>query len=973
MGDLQLWPQQLDGVSAAEDDHNRPSPLSPSASSSTSRPPNPHHSAIGADAWMQAEQATQEVIHHILPTVVSEQRRKAVVDYVQKLIRGFLNSEISAIFLLKTAVFLLLPSSGSIGILECKYFLSNWYQSIVVGPLATENLKFQRALGAFEGSLLVVFPFGSVPLKTYLPDGDIDLTTVGFPNIEDALAANVRSVLEVQAHNKDAEFEVKDVQLIHAEVKLVKCLVQNIVVDISFNQIGGLCTLCFLEQVDRLIGKDHLFKRSIILIKAWCYYESRILGAQHGLISTYALETLILYIFHLFHSSLHAPLAVSSPNDTGNVLYKFLDYYSKFDWDNFCVSLNGPVSVSSLLELPAETAETDGGNLLLTKEFFRSCVDNFSVAPKGSDSRNFIKKHLNIVDPLRESNNLGRSVSKGNFYRIRSAFTYGAWKLGRLLLLPGKSIANEVNMFFLNTIDRHGSGERPDVQDLIPRCLDGASDLVNGVFVPSAENIEKEHADKQSSESPTTDACIDSGEGNKNIRISSLDGYDDRVPLQRQSSYKQKNVTTLESGGVEVDGVSCVRLIDDAKDLASVSASVSSEISENYSTSVSTSEAGISSFGKDYHVPHSFYVPENENGKDLTSDTINSDNLGSSHTVSFNRASGSPEEMSNSVQLDSCETDSSSSCTSSTSNHGSAFPSESLHFANQAPSVNEWNDTNGSYNVPNKFSDLTGDYEMHFRSLSYARWCQEQITMTYFLPIHQSPTYAYHQSRDAWSRGSMYTPMNANGVTPRPPFSPGYYPINVPFLPNTYGTEPKPRGTGTYFPNTNHRVYKERQYPGRGKNPMTANQFPRPRINGRSDISHDKNLEKGPHEPATQTIPMFGGSGRGRPPVLDIPHSSFRPALKGSPHANGINLPTDYGRLEFGSLGHVSFGTLSLENGNSHSQDSGFSNPALIEQRPAIHSNRERRISSISLQKISTNLSMTAELRSSASQMTSET
>ncbi|KAH0468739.1 hypothetical protein IEQ34_001971 [Dendrobium chrysotoxum] len=64
--------------------------------------------------------------------------------------------QISAIFLLKTAVFLLLPSFGSIGILEFKYFLSNWYQSIVVGPLAAENLKFQRALGAFEGSLLVV-------------------------------------------------------------------------------------------------------------------------------------------------------------------------------------------------------------------------------------------------------------------------------------------------------------------------------------------------------------------------------------------------------------------------------------------------------------------------------------------------------------------------------------------------------------------------------------------------------------------------------------------------------------------------------------------------------------------------------------------------------------------------------------------------------------------------------------------------
>lgn len=46
-------------------------------------------------------------------------------------------------------------------------------------------------------------------------------------------------------------------------------------------------------------------------MKAWCYYESRILGAHHGLISTYALETLVLYIFNLYHSTLDGPLAIS--------------------------------------------------------------------------------------------------------------------------------------------------------------------------------------------------------------------------------------------------------------------------------------------------------------------------------------------------------------------------------------------------------------------------------------------------------------------------------------------------------------------------------------------------------------------------------------------------------------------------------------------------------------------------------------
>lgn len=360
---------------------------------------NPHPSAIDANRWAKAELRTSEIILCIQPTVKSEQKRNEVIEYVQGL------------------------------------------------------------LGMHVG--LKVFAFGSVPLKTYLPDGDVDLTTIGnFQNIEDKWANNVRVVLEGEEHNKGAKLRVKEVQYIHAEVKLVKCLVENIVVDISFNQLGGLCTLCFLEKVDGLIGKDHLFKRSIILVKAWCYYESRILGAHHGLISTYALETLVLYIFHHFHTSLHGPL---------EVLYRFLDYFSKFDWDNYCLSLQGPVSISSLPDIVAEPPETDKGDLLLSREFLKFCADQYSFLPKGHDSQNrsLTSKNLNVIDPLRENNNLGRSVSKGNFYRIRSAFTYGAKKLGQILLSSEEKIAEELDKFFLNTVERHGNGHRPDVPDSV--------------------------------------------------------------------------------------------------------------------------------------------------------------------------------------------------------------------------------------------------------------------------------------------------------------------------------------------------------------------------------------------------------------------------------------------------------------------------------------------------------------------------
>ncbi|XP_022997710.1 uncharacterized protein LOC111492589 [Cucurbita maxima] len=347
---------------------------------------NSDPSLITSENWLRAENTAGCILRRIQPTCVAEQKRQEIVDYVQGLIRTRIGCE--------------------------------------------------------------VFPYGSVPLKTYIPDGDIDLTAICCANTESAVVSDIHAVLKEQELNGASQFEVKDVHCIDAEVKLVKCVVQNIVVDISFNQLGGLSTLCFLERVDRIAGKDHLFKRSIILLKAWCYYESRILGAHHGLISTYALETLVLYIFHLFHGSLHSPLAV---------LYRFLEYFSIFDWENYCISLQGPVSKSSLPDIVAETPENGGHELLLRDDFLRNCMEMYSISSGRSEPslRGFTLKHLNIIDPLKENNNLGRSVSRGNFYRIRSAFKYGARKLGWILLLPEERMEAELKKFFANTLDRH--------------------------------------------------------------------------------------------------------------------------------------------------------------------------------------------------------------------------------------------------------------------------------------------------------------------------------------------------------------------------------------------------------------------------------------------------------------------------------------------------------------------------------------
>ena len=64
-----------------------------------------------------------------------------------------------------------------------------------------------------------VFTFGSVPLKTYLTDGDIDLTAFSNnQNLKDSWAHEVQDILESEKKSEDVEFRVKEVQCIQAEV-----------------------------------------------------------------------------------------------------------------------------------------------------------------------------------------------------------------------------------------------------------------------------------------------------------------------------------------------------------------------------------------------------------------------------------------------------------------------------------------------------------------------------------------------------------------------------------------------------------------------------------------------------------------------------------------------------------------------------------------------------------------------------------
>ena len=98
--------------------------------------------------------------------------------------------------------------------------------------------------------------------------------------------------------------------------------------------MGGLCTLHFMNELSALVAKDHLLKKSVLLLKAWFTYESSLLGSQYACMANYALYTLVLHVLNNYHEELESPM---------NVFRKFFEVWGDFDWVGFIVSVYAPI------------------------------------------------------------------------------------------------------------------------------------------------------------------------------------------------------------------------------------------------------------------------------------------------------------------------------------------------------------------------------------------------------------------------------------------------------------------------------------------------------------------------------------------------------------------------------------------------------------------------------------------------------
>jgi hypothetical protein len=127
----------------------------------------------------------------------------------------------------------------------------------------------------------------------------------------------------------------------------------QVAVDVSANQLDELCTVAFQEEVDRLLGRNSLFKRSVLLVKAWWLYESRAYTGSNMLacISERALTAMVLAVVNQHHKRLFTPL---------QVLAMFFHTYASFEWSRQCVSIDGHKNIDELQKSSSSSSSSSG-------------------------------------------------------------------------------------------------------------------------------------------------------------------------------------------------------------------------------------------------------------------------------------------------------------------------------------------------------------------------------------------------------------------------------------------------------------------------------------------------------------------------------------------------------------------------------------------------------------------------------------
>ena len=109
---------------------------------------------------------------------------------------------------------------------------------------------------------------------------------------------------------------------------------------VTCNQRVELCNICFLQEFSCLVGKDNLFKRSLLLIRSWWEYESSsYVGIpMKNILTEQCLSFMLVCIFNNYHHRIQNPF---------EAFVLFLREFSVYEGRSHAISVQGIVPFHS--------------------------------------------------------------------------------------------------------------------------------------------------------------------------------------------------------------------------------------------------------------------------------------------------------------------------------------------------------------------------------------------------------------------------------------------------------------------------------------------------------------------------------------------------------------------------------------------------------------------------------------------------
>lgn len=105
---------------------------------------------------------------------------------------------------------------------------------------------------------------------------------------------------------------------------------------------GDLVVIAFLQEFAVLVGKDHLFKRSLCLVKAWWRYETKAYGVYPAELSQFlpdlVIAVMLVAVFNRYSSEINYPLQALS--------IFIAEYADLGDWSTIAITLQGVVPMA---------------------------------------------------------------------------------------------------------------------------------------------------------------------------------------------------------------------------------------------------------------------------------------------------------------------------------------------------------------------------------------------------------------------------------------------------------------------------------------------------------------------------------------------------------------------------------------------------------------------------------------------------